>query len=242
MRLAILQSNYIPWKGYFDLMALADVFVVYDSVQYTKNDWRNRNRVMAASGPIWLTIPVATAGLAEQLINEARISDTRWSRKHWSSISQTFSKRPGFQAWQPQWEQAFQDAGGLTHLHDVNVLFLRMLAQQLDIDTQIIDDREFELLPDTPTGKLVQLCQSVGAERYLTGPAGLDYLDVDRFDDRGIALDVIDYSGYPEYEQLSGDFEHGVSVMDLMASVGAEARGHLLGRFTTVDSSGIQRS
>lgn len=241
MRLAVLQSNYIPWKGYFDLMAMADLFVVYDSVQYTKNDWRNRNRVVSPNGPMWLTIPIATANRAEQAINEARISDSRWSRKHWASIGQSFAKRPSFELWRHEWERAYDEASELELLHDVNMLFLRMLARQLNIDTPIVDDREFELATDTPTGKLVQLCDSVGADRYVTGPAGLSYLEVDRFDDCGIALDVIDYTTYSGYPQPAEVFEHGVSVIDLMAAVGTAAPSHLLGRYTTIDSQAAQR-
>ena len=91
----------------------------------------------------------------------------------------------------------------------------------------------YTLAPDTPTGKLIQLCEAVGADRYVTGPAGLDYLELNRFEERCIALDVIDYSGYPVYPQTSGEFRHGVSVLDLIASVGDEAGSHLLGRYRT---------
>jgi hypothetical protein len=238
MRLAVLQSNYIPWKGYFDLMAMSDLFVIYDSVQYTKNDWRNRNQIASATGPIWLTIPVTTAGRAGQTINEASIEDPRWSRKHWSAISQTFARRPHFASVRDEWEAAYRDAEGFALLHDVNVHFLRMVARHLGIETPLVDDREFVLEADSPTGKLVQLCVAVGADRYVTGPAGLDYLEVDRFHERGIALDVIDYGHYHQYSQGTAEFRHGVSALDLIASVGPEARSHLLGRFRTIHPIG----
>ncbi len=234
MRLAVLQSNYVPWKGYFDLMAMSDLFIVYDSVQYTKNDWRNRNLIPTRSGAVWLTIPVATAGMAEQAINEAVINDRRWARKHWTTISQTYAKGPHFSRVRDQWAQCFEEAGSLEKIHDVNVQFLTMLAGQLSIDTPILDDREFEIRPDTPTGKLLQLCQQVGADRYVTGAAGLNYLEVERFHTEGIAIDVIEYDHYPIYSQVSDQFRHDVSVLDLLASVGTEAAGHLLGRFHTV--------
>lgn len=234
MRVAVLQSNYIPWKGYFDVMALADLFIVYDSVQYTKNDWRNRNMVATPTGPVWLTIPVSTAGRADQRINEAAIGDRRWARKHWSTISQTFARRAHFDAVREEWETTYLAAQDQELLHDVNVLFLRNLARQLGIDTPIVDDRDYDLVADTPTGKLVQLCAASGAHRYLTGPAGLNYLDLQRFRERGIAVDVIEYDHYPEYPQTSAEFRHGVSVLDLLASVGPDARRHLVGRFHTV--------
>jgi hypothetical protein len=184
-----------------------------------------------------LTIPVATAGLAEQRINQASINDPRWARKHWATISQTFAKQPHFSSYRDEWQRCFDDASKLELLHDVNVRFLQMLAGQLSVSTPIVDDREFEIAEDTPSGKLVQLCQQVGADRYVTGAAGLDYLEVDRFHAAGIALDVIEYEHYPAYPQRSDEFRHGVSVLDLLASVGDEAGDHLLGRYHTIEAA-----
>lgn len=234
MRLAVLQSNYIPWKGYFDLMALADLFIVYDSVQYTKNDWRNRNMLPSSAGTTWLTIAIATSTRAGQRINEATISDPRWPRKHWSTIQQLLGKRPAFDRYRDQWGEMYAEAAAFDLLHDVNIHFLRVLAGQLGISTPIVDDREYELVEDSPTGRLVQLCELAGADRYVTGPAGLDYLEADRFRDAGIALEVIDYAHYPEYPQASAVFQHGVSVLDLLANVGPTASQHLLGECHTV--------
>jgi hypothetical protein len=234
MRLAVLQSNYIPWKGYFDLMAMADLFIVYDSVQYTKNDWRNRNLLPTATGQTWLTIPVATAGRSDQRIHEAVIGDRRWARKHWQTVSQLLAGRASFPEYRDLWQTWWKEAESFELLHDVNVYFLRNLAGQLNISTPIVDDRQYQLVDDTPTGKLVQLCLAAGADRYVTGPAGLNYLALDRFAVAGIAVDVIEYDGYPTYQQTTGEFRHGVSVIDVLSSVGSSARGHLRGRFYTV--------
>lgn len=230
MRLAVLQSNYIPWKGYFDLMAMADLFVVYDSVQYTKNDWRNRNILPSPTGPTWLTIPVTTSGRSDQAINQAVIGDHRWARKHWQTVAQLLARRPAFAVYRDTWQSWWSEAESFELLHDVNVHFLRGLAGQLGITTPIVDDREYQLTADTPTGKLVQLCTAVGADRYVTGPAGLNYLELERFAQRGVAVDVIDYGQYPPYPQTTDEFRHGVSVIDLIASEGDRARDHLLGR------------
>jgi hypothetical protein len=230
MRLAVLQSNYVPWKGYFDLMAMSDLFVVYDSVQYTKNDWRNRNLLPTANGTTWLTIPVATSGKGHQAINEAAIDDRRWARKHWQTISQVLARRSAFPAVRELWRSWWEEAEQYDLLHDVNVMFLRRLANQLCISTPLVDDREFTFAPDSPTGRLVQLCTQTGADRYVTGPAGLNYLELDRFAEAGIDVDVIEYDSYPVYPQTGSEFRHGVSVLDLIASVGDEARSHLLGR------------
>ncbi len=234
MRLVVLQSNYLPWKGYFDLMDAADLFVVYDSVQYTKNDWRNRNRIATKQGLSWLTIPVATAGRADQAIQDARVQDSRWVAKHWRSIEQNSSKRPHFGLYRDTWSQWFDEAASLEHLHDINLLFLRGLSEQLEITTPIEIDSKYLPLEGTPTARLVDLCRRTGATSYLTGPAGLTYLEKELFVEAGVALEVIDYGQYLTYDQAGDEFAHGVSVVDLLMNTGPEARSHLLGAISTV--------
>jgi hypothetical protein len=237
MRLVVLQSNYIPWKGYFDLLNLADLFVVYDSVQYTKNDWRNRNVLVGAQGPTWLTIPVETAGRAGQSINQAQVSNDRWARKHWMTVVQLLGKRPFFHLYSQEWEELYALAAQMESLHDINVLFLSGLAKQLNIDTLVRDDSEFDLPRGSPTERLVALCTAAGATSYVTGPAGLGYLELRCFDEAGIGLEVIDYSLYAPYPQGGKDFTHGVSVLDLLANVGPEAASHLGGVSQDVTST-----
>ncbi len=230
MKLVVLQSNYLPWKGYFDLMGAADQFVVYDSVQYTKNDWRNRNRIATKQGPVWLTIPVMTAGLPDQSIDEARVQDHRWAAKHWRSIEQSMGKRPFFDRYRDDWAQWFTTIGEFDRLHAINVFLLEQIAGQLGITTPVSLDTEFLPLEGSPTERLVALCRAAGATQYLTGPAGLDYLERPLFHEAGIELQVIEYGHYPEYPQAGTEFVHGVTVLDLLANVGPEAGAHLLGR------------
>lgn len=230
MRLVVLQSNYVPWPGYFDLMASADTFVVYDSVQYTKNDWRNRNRLVTAQGAVWLTIPVETAGRPRQRIRDARVADGRWARKHWKTVQQVLGRQPHFAEHAAAWEQWYQQAEGLTFLHDINLLFLRGLAGQLGITTDLVDDTAFTLTATTPTDRLVELCALTEASRYLTGPAAAGYLDSGAFERAAVELEVIDYGGYPAYPQRSAIFDGRVSTFDLLANRGPNAPAQLLGR------------
>ena len=227
MRVSILQSNYVPWKGWFNLVALSDVTVIYDSVQYTKNDWRNRNRLPSPSGLVWLSIPVKTAGLLHQPINETQISDRSWTRRHWTTVRQLLGKRPHFGDYAADWESWYLDSAADDLLHNVNMRFIRGLMGQSGIQTRLVDDREFQLRDDDPTGRVVQICATLGATSYLTGPAGLNYLDALRFKQAGVALEVIDYGRYDTYPQTSAPFEHGVSILDTLASLGPETRAAL---------------
>jgi hypothetical protein len=94
-KVAIIQSNYIPWKGYFDIINGVDEFILLDDVQFTKNSWRNRNRLKTPKGPLWLTIPVVTAGRFGQTIAEVEIADGSWAEKHWRSWQTYYAEREG---------------------------------------------------------------------------------------------------------------------------------------------------
>jgi len=106
-KIAISQSNYIPWKGYFDLINIVDEFVIYDDAQYTKNDWRNRNKVQTQNGPTWLTIPVDTKGKLNQSISQAQVLNQLWRAKHWKTIAQSYAKSPYFTEYKDRFEKLY---------------------------------------------------------------------------------------------------------------------------------------
>jgi hypothetical protein len=222
----ILQSNYIPWKGYFDLMHDADEFVLLDDVQYTRQDWRNRNQVKAACGPQWLTIPVkARFG---QRIDETEIARPDWAPSHWSRIVQLYRKTPHFSAYADRVEDLYMRAAGETLLARVNKLFLAGLGTMLGIETRLRASTEFPAI-DGRTERLVGLCRAVNATRYVSGPAAKSYLQGELFDQAGIDLTFKSYDGYPEYPQAHPPFIHGVSVLDLLFSVGPDAPWYIWG-------------
>ena len=219
IRVAILQSNYIPWKGYFDLIRAVDVFVLYDHAQYTKNDWRNRNRIKTAAGPRWLTIPVRTGGQFGQRIDEATVADRSWAASHWSAIEQAYRRAPAFGECREELTTAYKAAADETHLSRVNFGLLTAVCGLLDVRTPVRWSTEFELV-DGKTERLVGLCRQLGATRYLSGPAARDYIRPELFAAANVAVEYADYGGYPEYPQAHPPFEHGVSVIDLLFNVG----------------------
>lgn len=221
---AILQSNYIPWKGYFDLIGLVDEFVFYDSVQYTKNDWRNRNKIKTAQGIQWLTIPVRVESL-QQTIRETRVADRSWQVKHWRSISQSYSRAKCFTEFSSVFEEFYLKSNDLS-LSAINQHLIRQICNLLEITTKISDVQEYEIYGDK-NERIINLCKAVNAEIYVSGAAGKDYLQINRFKDAGIDVRWMDYSGYPEYTQLYGPFEHGVSIFDLLLNQGRDAKNYL---------------
>jgi len=223
-RIAILQSNYIPWKGYFDLINSVDEFILYDTAQFTKNDWRNRNTIKTPRGVAWLTIPVRHN--FGQMIQETRVSNLAWGQKHWSSLLQNYSKAPHFREYAPLFESLYRDIASEQYLSAINFRFMRAVCAILDISTPITWSRDYRLV-DGKIERLVDLCRHAGADEYLSGPAAKDYIQEKSFSDVGITLKYMDYSGYPEYRQLYPPFEHGVSILDLIFNEGPNAPQYL---------------
>lgn len=225
--IAILQSNYIPWKGYFDIIAASDEFLIFDDVQFTRRDWRNRNRIVQGGKLLWLTIPVASKGAFEAPINEITVVDRGWAKKHWTSIQHGYAKTAHFKWLAPRLEAAYARAAELDLLTEINELFLRTLADALELTTTFHRTESIPRVAGDPTGRLVEICVARGANIYVSGPAAKSYIEKAQFDGAGVALAYAIYSGYPVYEQGMEPFEPGVSMLDVMFRFGPEARSHL---------------
>ena len=207
-KVAILQSNYIPWKGYFDMIASVDEFIIYDDVQFTKNDWRNRNKIKTNTGVQWISIPVRHERL-DQKISETKVSDRRWADKHWKTIKQNYSRADGFSIYASVIADTYQQAAELDYLSDINLLFIRTICKLANIQTAIKLCTDYELTGDR-VARLVNLCQQASANVYVSGPAAKTYLDEDVFSKSDIVVNWMDYSDYRVYSQLYPPFEHGV--------------------------------
>ena len=223
-RVAILQSNYIPWKGYFDLINSVDEFILYDTAQFTKNDWRNRNKIKTSGGLLWLSIPVRHR--FGQLIQDTTIRDSTWNRTHWRSLSQAYAKAAYFKMYKSTFEELYKKCGAESKLSNVNFQFIKEVCAILGIKTPITWSRDYRLA-DGQTKRLVDLCKQLGASEYLSGPVAKNYIESDLFAQENIKLTYIDYSGYPEYPQLYPPFEHGVSILDLIFNTGPEAKMYM---------------
>lgn len=221
----ITQSNYIPWKGYFDSINMVDIFVVYDDMQYTKRDWRNRNYIKTPQGLKWLSIPVEVSGKFHQKINETLISDKSWNRSHLESIKQNYREAPCFKENKDWLENLYLDCN-FDRLTEVNEYFLRKIGEYLGIQTVYRRSEEFILCEDR-TQKMVDICLELGVSHYYTGPNAKQYIDEGKFSSQGVELNYFDYSGYSEYPQLHGGFEHGVSIMDMILNLGKETVNYM---------------
>ena len=220
-KVAILQSNYIPWKGYFDLINSVDEFIIYDDMQYTKRDWRNRNKIKTLNGLRWLSIPVSVKGKYHQKINETLISDPKWASKHWDAIVHSYKKSPYFMRYKDSFESFYTTNDDL-YLSNINIELIKLVNTILGITTKISLSSSFELV-EGQTERLLDLCEQVGATEYLSGPAARGYFDENLAVELGIGVEWMSYNDYPEYNQMTEPFDHGVSIIDLIFNEGPNA-------------------
>ena len=218
MKVAILQSNYIPWKGYFDLINSVDVFIIYDCVKYTKNDWRNRNIIYPKQGKQWLTIPISSSSV-QLCIDEVRITDSRWQNIHAKTLVTSYSRAPQFN----QLRELIDDFllyRKWDYLSELNIELIKWISQRIGITSKIRNAREFSLQQNR-IGRLLGILNEIGAREYLSGPSASAYLEGQEslFEERGIKLRYTSYGPYLPYKQLKEPFESSVSIIDLIANL-----------------------
>ncbi len=227
-KVAIIQSNYIPWKGYFDIINSVSEFVIYDCAQYTKNDWRNRNMIKTPQGKQWLTIPCKVDRLDQRICDIETINDS-WRVKHWKSIKQNYSKSPYFDEFSRLFENLYMEQNN-KNLSSINVSFISAICGVLNINTKIRSHDEFSISQGR-NEKLISICRQMDADVYVTGPSATAYLDETLFSENGISIEVMSYSGYEEYQQPYPPFDHNISVIDLIFSQGPKAKDYLLSNY-----------
>lgn len=228
MIVSINQPAYLPWLGYFERIATSDLHVVLDHVQFEKNSFTNRNRVRTKEGAAWLTVPVATSGrFGDLAIRGLRFAaGDPWRKKHWATLRMNYARAPFFAAYAPAYEALYarewSDFGEMSraflaqHLHDLGIATPLRYSSELGVGGA--------------KGELVlNLCRATGADTYLSGPLGRDYLDPAAFADAGIALRFQDYA-HPTYTQVWPGFEPRLGVLDLLFNHGPRSLEILLNR------------
>jgi hypothetical protein len=219
MRLVILQPSYLPWLGYFDQMFKSDVFVIYDDVQFDKHGWRNRNRIKTAQGVQWLTVPVLTKGRNFPLNCDVEINNTAaWQDKHLKSLKQNYVQAPWFDKSFAAFEAILQRP--FRFLIDLNLELISAIKNNLRLTTHICRASELSVPRSGKTERLIEICQKFGADTFLEGEAGQNYIDEALFAQHGIRLEYQRYQ-HPIYQQLHGEFVPYLSIVDLLFNHGS---------------------
>ena len=223
-RIAIVQSNYLPWKGYFDLIASVDEFVLFDDFQYTRRSWRNRNLIKTPQGVQWLTVPVIASPQRSTRISEVKIAELGWGEHHLKTLRMAYGRAPFFSEVIALVEEAIGACP--SHLSELNEFLVRRICAYLGIRTPISTHRDYSGTDDRQL-RLRDICVQAGASIYVSGPAAKCYLDEEVMRSAGIAVEWFDYAGYPEYRQLWGPFVHEVSIVDLLFNQGPYSADYL---------------
>lgn len=226
MNVVILQPSYIPWRGYFDQIRRADLFIFYDDVQYDKHGWRNRNQIKTAQGKQWLTIPVHSKGVTEGIaIKDVQIDWSRpWAANHLKALTFSYNKSPHFKQYLSLLA-SFYDRRDVC-LADFTIDTTVALSRELGItSTSFMRASELNGITGLKTDRLIEILKQVGATHYISGPSARDYVEPAKFDAAGITLEYMEYN-YPEYPQLYPPFDPYVSVLDLMFMMGKDSITH----------------
>jgi len=202
---------------------MVDEFILYDDMQYTRRDWRNRNKIKTHNGLQWLTIPVKVKGKYFQKIKDTVISDLEWNKKHWLTISHNYGKARFFKEFKDLFEELYLGCKE-KYLSAINHRFIIAINKILDITTKISWSMDYDLFVECKSEKLVHLCKQAGTDEYISGPGARDYMDEELFKKERIKLKYMDYSGYLEYNQLFPPFEHNVSIIDLIFNEGLNSK------------------
>jgi hypothetical protein len=224
-KIAIVQSNYIPWKGYFDIINMVDEFILYDDVQYTRRDWRNRNKIKTSLGTKWITIPVEVKGKFFQKIKDTKVSDKNWGKNHWKTIYNNYSKARYFNEYRELFEELYLNSDE-KYLSIINYKFICFINKIIGNKTKISFSSDYELI-NGKMEKILHLCKCAGASEYISGPMAKNYIDEYSFKKENITLTWMDYSDYREYNQLYPPFTHYVSIIDLIFNEGPDFKKYM---------------
>lgn len=225
-KLASIQSNYIPWKGYFDIIHDVDEFIFHDDLQYTKLDWRNRNKILTPQGEVWLSVPVGAN--EHRLILDVRISDSAWQRKHFKTLEMAYHKAPFWRRYEKFLRSVYLERQW-TYLYELNRFLIEHISRDfLGITTKFTDSRDYPT-HGAKHEKLLSLVKAAQADVYISGSAAKNYIVAEDYARAGIELVWKDYSNYPEYPQRGKNFTHYVSILDLLFNVGDAAPWYIWG-------------
>lgn len=223
-KIAILQSNYIPWKGVFDMMNKVDTFVFFEDVDFTKRDWRIRNKIKTPEGEIWLTIPVKKASRGTKIYEIQISQEENWQEKHYKTITQYYKKARYFEEYKWLLDKIYLEKKW-ENLSEFNIFSNILIAKELGIKTEFINSKDLKT-SGTKDDKLIEICEKLGGNYYLSGPAAKDYINNEKFKNKNINLAYIKYE-YPEYKQLYGEFNHYLSIFDVLFNCGKDTQDYI---------------
>jgi len=227
LTIAAHQPNYMPWLGYFHKIARVDIFVLLDSVQYSKGSVANRNRIKTSQGVQWLTVPVSVPKGRQGKVAylDVALPDDRWKRKHLKALRFNYGRAPHFHPYFDQIEAILLQDHSFVQL---NIALIRHFLEQLGIDTPLYRLSELPGVTGNKSELIVNICRHFGADTYLSGQGASKYNDEKYYAAHGIRLLYQEFT-CPQYPQLFGGFVPNLSIVDLLLNCGPTSGKILLG-------------
>lgn len=226
-KVAILQSNYLPWKGVFDLINKVDTFVFLEDVQYTTRDWRNRNKILTQNGSKWITVPINNKDKRDQLIYEAEINNNEdWQKKHFNAFQTNYGRSEYYKKYKWIIEDIYLNKTW-NNISELNMYAIKLIAKELGIQTEFVNSKDLNTV-GTKDDKLIEICKKLNGDYYLSGPAAKNYIVNEKFENNNIQLDYAEYE-YPIYKQVFEPFNHNVTILDLLFNCGENASYYIWG-------------
>jgi hypothetical protein len=219
MRAAIHQPMYIPYPGFFHKLSLADVLVIMDDVQYDKR-FTNRNRILVPQGPMWLTVPIAKEGKFLPNGSVKINNSVDWREDHWRKISLSYRNAAFYDLYAGRLEETFQREWEL--LLDLDLDLLKKSMDWLGLDLPVVRESELKV-GGTATERLINTCKAVGADTYVSGSGGRNYIDPKRFEDEGVRLVYQEYAAVPYRQRFTKTFVPDLSIVDMLLNLGPDA-------------------
>jgi len=227
------QPNYLPYLGFFHKITLCDIFVIVDTVQYVKRGpfgWINRNKIRTPDDWLWLTVPVLSKGKYTQSIIDTIIDNLKpWQHKHWRSITLAYQKAPYFHLYKDFFQKIYETKW--ERLADLNEVIIRYIISALDIKVEITKTSTIKA-EGQGTGLIVAMCKKLGADTYVHGKHGKDYIDPTKFADNNIKCIYQEFN-HPVYRQAYEPFIPEMSIIDLLFNHGKESLTILKGNQQT---------
>jgi hypothetical protein len=228
-KVAISQSNYVPWRGYFDLINSVDEFIFFDEVQYTRRDWRNRNKILINNKPTWLTIPLENKGNYLEIISNMKAFDGNWKSRHIEIIKKNYAKTKYFQDIFALLDKLYKEINSL-YLSDINQFLIKEICVLLNIKTKFKKSSEFKIFTSRnydATERLVDLCYQTGCTTYISGPSAKEYLRTEDFKKKDINVLWFDYKESKIYDQSQKNFIKDLSILDCLFHCNLEKNNFL---------------
>ena len=214
-RVAIHQPNYLPWIGYFKKMSLCDVFVILDTVQFSKDSYTQRTKIRTRDGWMWLTIPIQR-GERSGLIKDVLLpEDCKWRKKHWLSIHSNYAKTKDFNDFNDFFKSVYLDYD-TDRLQDFNEKFILYISDILGIHPEIVYASELNLENDLKkSDHLIEIIENTGGDVYISGVGGRNYIKEEKFERKGIEIEYFEFKPFI-YKQRWAGFEPYMSAIDLL--------------------------